>query len=124
MHKIWETYRKQIEFCTVAVLLFVLFKYLIGLVAPFLVAAVLMAVYEKPVFYLKRRTGIGGQLWTAVLLLLTVLFLLLFFWLFGRKMLAYGMLFWERRNEYQETLLRKEYALKKACSGRSCSRAV
>ena len=70
MHKIWETYRKQIKFATAAVLLFVLFKYLIGLVAPFLVAAVLMAVYEKPVFYLKRRTGIGGQLWTAVLLLL------------------------------------------------------
>ena len=42
MHKIWETYRKQIKFATVAVLLFVLFKYLIGLVAPFLVAAVLM----------------------------------------------------------------------------------
>lgn len=105
MHKIWETYRKQIKFATAAVLLFVLFKYLIGLVAPFLVAAVLMAVYEKPVFYLKRRTGIGGQLWTTVLLLLTVLFLLLFFWLFGRKMLAYGMLFWERRNEYQETFL-------------------
>ena len=39
MHKIWETYRKQIKFATVAVLLFVLFKYLIGLVAPFLVAA-------------------------------------------------------------------------------------
>ena len=55
MHKIWETYRKQIKFATVAVLLFVLFKYLIGLVAPFLVAAVLMAVYEKPVFYLLRR---------------------------------------------------------------------
>ena len=53
MHKIWETYRKQIKFATAAVLLFVLFKYLIGLVAPFLVAAVLMAVYEKPVFYLK-----------------------------------------------------------------------
>lgn len=50
MHKIWETYRKQIKFATVAVLLFVLFKYLIGLVAPFLVAAVLMAVYENRFF--------------------------------------------------------------------------
>ena len=59
MHKIWETYRKQIKFATAAVLLFVLFKYLIGLVAPFLVAAVLMAVYEKPVFYL--RTALDGR---------------------------------------------------------------
>lgn len=66
MHKIWETYRKQIKFATVAVLLFVLFKYLIGLVAPFLVAAVLMAVYEKPVFLSEtkdrnRRTALDGR---------------------------------------------------------------
>ena len=105
MHKIWETYRKQIKFAVAAILLFVLFKYLIGLLAPFLVAAILMAVYEKPVCYLKHRTKISSQLWTAVLLLLTVLFLVLFFWLFGRKLLAYGMLFWERRTDYQETFL-------------------
>ena len=105
MHKIWETYRKQIEFGMTALLLFVLFRYLIGLLAPFLVAAILMAVYEKPVYYLKHRTGISSQLWTAGMLLLTVLFLVLFFWLFGRKLLTYGMLFWERRMEYQETLL-------------------
>mgnify|MGYP002523309675 FL=1 len=105
MHKIWETYRKQIEFCMVAILLFILFRYFIGLLAPFLVAAILMAVYEKPVCCLKRKTGIGGQLWTAVLLLLTVLLLILLFWLSGRKILACGMLFWERRSEYQETFL-------------------
>lgn len=105
MHTIWETYRKQIEFCVTAVLLFIMFRYLIGLLAPFLVAAILMAVYEKPVCYLKNRTGIGSQLWTAGMLLLTVLFLVLFFWLFGRKILTYGMLLWERRLEYQETLL-------------------
>lgn len=65
MHKIWETYRKQIEFCTVAVLLFVLFKYLIGLVAPFLVAAVLMAVYENRFLSetkdRNRRTALDGR---------------------------------------------------------------
>ena len=65
MHKIWETYRKQIEFCTAAVLLFVLFKYLIGLVALdgrsapsdcIISASVFLVVWQK-----------NARLWDAVL---------------------------------------------------------
>lgn len=111
MHKIWETYQKQIRFIVAAIFLFVVFRYFIGLLAPFLIALLLTAVYERPVCWLKRKTGIGSQLWMALLLLLTILFLLLFFWLFGRKLLTCGLYFWEKRTTYQETLL---------CSIRDC----
>ena len=72
MHKIWETYRKQIKFATAAVLLFVLFKYLIGLVAPFLVAAVLDGrsapsdcIISASVFLVVWQKN--ARLWDAVL---------------------------------------------------------
>nr|MBQ8251846.1 AI-2E family transporter [Lachnospiraceae bacterium] len=75
MQKFWESNREKIIFAGVAAGLFLVIRFVIPLVYPFVIGGLIAALLYPAVRFLHQKTKIGKGIW--MLLFLTLLFLLL-----------------------------------------------
>lgn len=68
MQKIWDNYKKQIQFTAMSVLLFLTFKYLLGYIGPFVVAYFLYTMVKPVTHVLKKKLHLSAPVTGAVIL--------------------------------------------------------
>lgn len=73
MQKIWETYKKEIQFAVIAILLFLTFKYLLFYIGPFVVAYILYTMIKPATHILKRTLHLPPPLTGGIILFVLTL---------------------------------------------------